>query len=179
VSVLDRILLVILSLATLCASILLIVFGINVSPEWQNSFYLTITTYPGYIYSVVVGIVFALISLRFLFYRLGHNESEYVTLPGQNGQIRISFDTIRQLANRTGDGIRGVQEFETRVRHGQNGIVLAVRVKALPDIELADMGNEIQTAVKEYVERTSGVLVERITVNIMELARSPQKVQRA
>ncbi|WP_169794747.1 alkaline shock response membrane anchor protein AmaP [Alicyclobacillus kakegawensis] len=178
-SVLDRILLVVFSLAVLCAAVVLIAFGVGVSPEWQNVVYLTLTTYPGNIYTVVLSIVFALIAIRFLFYRLARHEPEYVVIPGPSGQIRISFDTIRQLANRTGREIRGVQEFDSRVRHGQNGILLAVRVRALPDMDLSAMGSDIQTAVKDYVERNSGVLVERITVNIVELASSPQKVQRA
>ncbi|MCL6631655.1 MAG: alkaline shock response membrane anchor protein AmaP [Alicyclobacillus herbarius] len=178
-SIIDRFLLVILSLGVLCASILLVVFGLGAGAQWQSDVYLTLTTYPGNIYTVVLAVVFALVALRFLFYRVGKASPEYISLPGPNGQIRISFDTIRQLTNRTGREIRGVQEFDSRVRHGQNGILLAVRVRALPDVDLSAMGSEIQSAVKEYVERNSGILVERITVNVVELARSPQKVQRA
>ena len=110
-----------------------------------------------------------------MFYRWGSPEPEYVVLQGEQGQIRISYETIKQLSNRTGRSIRGVQEFETRVRSGQAGILLSVRVKALPDLELSRVSAEIQNAVKEYVEHTTGITVERVTVNVAELASSPAK----
>ena len=135
--------------------------------------------YPNNVYTIVLAVVFALISLRFLFYRSSHSDLDFVALQGEHGQIRISFETIQQLSNRTGRSVRGVQEFTTRVRSGQAGILLSVRVKALADLDLARMSAEIQNAVKEYVERTSGVTVERVAVNIAELAGGNAKSAKA
>jgi uncharacterized alkaline shock family protein YloU len=137
------------------------------------------TTYPGDIYTIVIAVVFLLLGLRFLFYRTGSRDLDYVVLPSDDGQIRISFDTIRELSNRTGRSVKGVQELETRVRHGESGIMLGLRVRALADIELAVMSQTIQAAVKEYVEKTAGVTVDRITVHVTEIANKTAKSARA
>jgi uncharacterized alkaline shock family protein YloU len=177
-SILDRILLVLLTLGSLCASVFAFLLGVGVFGDGSAGSLLSLADYPYNVYTVVFSILFALISIRFLFYRTGSAEPDYVVLQGENGQIRISYLTIQQLANRTGRSIRGVQEFETRVRNGQAGVLLSTRVKAIPDVDLARVGNEIQQAVKDCVERSTGIVVERVVVNIAELAngsaRSPK-----
>ncbi|CAM3793626.1 alkaline shock response membrane anchor protein AmaP [Alicyclobacillus pomorum] len=174
-SILDRTLLIILALGSLVASVFAFLLGIGVFDDNSVSAVLPFSTYPYNVYTIVIAIVFALVALRFVFYRWNSPDPEYVVLQGDHGQIRISFETIKQLANRTGRSIRGVQEFDTRVRNGQAGIWLSVRVKALPDLDLSRVSAEIQTAVKEYVEHTTGINVEKVIVNIAELAGSPAK----
>lgn len=169
-SILDRIMLTLLALAGVCIAVLAVVAGTGALGGWTAGMLDGLATYPANVYTIVIGVVFALICVRFLFYRLNGREVDYVVLPGEFGRIRISFQTIQQLANRTGKTVRGVQELDTRVRNGQAGILLSTKVRALPDLDLAHMSAEIQAAVKEYVERTSGVTVEHITVNVMELA---------
>ncbi|MDQ0188360.1 alkaline shock response membrane anchor protein AmaP [Alicyclobacillus cycloheptanicus] len=177
-SILDRFLLVLLTLGSLCAAVILLLVGLGSAGGWIQTALSTAMAYPAY--TIVIAIVFGLLALRFLFYRWGRPEEDYVVLPGDHGFVRISFETIRQLANRTGKSIRGVQEFDTRVRNGQAGVVLASRVRVLPDVELTQMSNEIQNAVKSYVEQTAGVTVERVTVNVVELApHSANKSSRA
>lgn len=167
-SALDRVLLIIFCLAGLAAGACAFLVGAGaLAPaggvgEWA--------AYPDNTYLMAGGVVFALLAVRFLFYKVRRREPDFVLLPGDFGHIRISFDTIRELANRTGRSVRGVHELDTRVRHGQSGIVLAVRVRALPDLDLAQMGREIQEAVKAYVERTTAVVVEQVLVSVTEIS---------
>ncbi len=178
-SILDRILMAIMALGVLGASVVVFIFGIDAATSFQNSLVYDMTTYPGDIYTIVIAVVFLMLGLRFLFYRTGTHDVDYVVLPGEDGQIRISFDTIRELSNRTGRPVKGVHELETRVRHGQTGVMLGLRVRALADVELAEMSQTVQTAVKTYVEKTAGVVVERITVHITEIANKAAKSARA
>ncbi|WDL97027.1 alkaline shock response membrane anchor protein AmaP [Alicyclobacillus sp. ALC3] len=167
-SILDRILLVLLTLGSLAVAVLLLLLGVGVLGSWPSIVVTDAATYP--MYTIIVAVVFGLFALRFLFYRWTRPQEDYIMLPGDHGFIRISFETIRQLSNRTGKSVRGVQEFDTRVRSGQAGVLLAVRVRVMPDIDITQMSAEIQQAVKGYVEQTAGVTVERITVNVVELA---------
>ncbi len=177
-SILDRILLVLLTLGSLAVAVLLLLLGAGVLGSWPSIVITDAATYP--MYTIIVAVVFGLFALRFLFYRWARPQEDYIMLPGDHGFIRISFETIRQLSNRTGKSVRGVQEFDTRVRNGQAGVLLAVRVRVMPDIDITQMSAEIQQAVKGYVEQTAGVTVERITVNVVELAsHTPNKNTRA
>jgi uncharacterized alkaline shock family protein YloU len=179
VNALDRFLLFLLALAGVVTGIGLIWFGVEVSggsaPDWLVAWF----TPDAALYWIVAGVVLTLIALRFLFYRLRAPESDHVTLSGEHGQIRISYETVRQLAIRAGRGIRGVHDFDARVRMGQAGLLLYVRVRAHPDVELAQMSSEIQAAVKSYVERTAGVAVERVVVHVAEIAGSAPRSARA
>lgn len=167
-SILDRILLVLLTLCSLCAAVVLLLIGVDAQGGWIQSALSAAASHP--VYAIVIAVVFGLIALRFLFYRWSTPGEDYVVLPGDHGFVRISFETIRQLANRTGKAVRGVQEFDTRVRNGAGGVLLAARVRVLPDVELLQMSSDIQGSVKAYVEQTAGVTVERVTVNVVELA---------
>lgn len=170
-SILDRILLVIFTLSSVCAAVVVLLFGAGVLGTWPTTVLANGQTYP--LYTILAAVVFGLLALRFLFYRWSRPQEDYVMLPGEHGFVRISFETVRQLSNRTGKSVRGVQEFDTRVRNGQAGVMLAIRVRVLPDIDLTQMSSQIQESVKSYIEQTAGVTVERVTVNIVELAAHP------
>ncbi|GGI95894.1 hypothetical protein GCM10010885_01990 [Alicyclobacillus cellulosilyticus] len=177
-SALDRILLVILSLAGVGAGIVLLSLGIGVPGDWSAAVFNGVTAFPGDVYAVIAGIVLILLGVRFLFYRIGGaRDGHAVVLSGDHGSIRISFDTVRELANRTGQTVRGVHDLDTRVRGGQTGVLLSIRVRALPDVDLAQMSAEIQRAVKSYVEQTAGVGVEKVFVHVVSLAGSPPPVK--
>lgn len=172
-SVLDRILLFLLSLASLCLGILLALVGAHVLGN--GSVPLLIET-PDDIVAVIAGVIVVLIALRFLFYRIGRPQvSDFIALTGEHGHIRISYDTLRQLANRRGSQVRGAEGFDTRIRPGQDGVVILVRMQVLPDVDISETSREVQSVVKEYVERTSGVTVENVYVHVTELANTAKQ----
>jgi uncharacterized alkaline shock family protein YloU len=178
-SILDRVLLLLLSIGGAIVGIGLILLGAGALGSSAPAWAVAAQTDPSAVYVIVIGLVFTLIALRFVFYRWRPAEVEHVALTGDHGQIRISFETIRQLATRAGRGVRGVHEFDARVRMGQAGLILFVRVRALPDVDLARMSNELQDTVKSYVERTAGVSVERVSVHVAEIAQGTAKGARA
>ncbi|AEJ43610.1 alkaline shock response membrane anchor protein AmaP [Alicyclobacillus acidocaldarius] len=168
----DRFLLFLLSLVGLVLGVLLALLGAGViSVTWAAS---EVTVQPWNVVCLVVGVVGALLSIRFLFYRSRRRgaggPTESVLLAGDHGQIRISYETLRQLANRRGSQLKGAESFDSRVRQGHEGILIACRMQVLPDIDIAALSREAQAAVKEYVERTAGVKVERVIVHVTEIA---------
>ncbi|ACV58794.1 alkaline shock response membrane anchor protein AmaP [Alicyclobacillus acidocaldarius] len=168
----DRFLLFLLSLVGLVLGVLLALLGAGViSVAWAAS---ELAVQPWNMVCLVVGVVGALLSIRFLFYRSRRRgaggPAESVLLAGDHGQIRISYETLRQLANRRGSQLKGAESFDSRVRQGHDGILIACRMQVLPDIDIAALSREAQAAVKEYVERTAGVKVERVIVHVTEIA---------
>jgi uncharacterized alkaline shock family protein YloU len=179
VSIFDRFLLVILALSGLCAGVFSILLGTGVFGAWSITPFGDFSSYPGDIVAVVAGLVLIIVALRFFFYHMGGKRADFVMLDGECGNIRISFETIRQLANRTGKSVRGVHEFETRVKETGNGVALLVKLRAMPDIDLSAMGFEVQTAIKTYVEHTTGVRIEKVIVHIDEIAGASVKGSKA
>jgi len=179
VSILDRILLILLALSGICAGFIAILAGSGWGASIGTSVAQSTAFYPENVVTIVIGVVLVIIALRFFFYRLRAREAQYVVLDGLHGQIRISYETIRQLANRSAKSIRGVQEFDTRVRSLPTGIALMMRVRVLPDVELAQMSADIQSSVKAYIEQTTGVHVEQVVVNVTELAGNVSKTAKA
>ncbi|MCL6547950.1 MAG: alkaline shock response membrane anchor protein AmaP [Alicyclobacillus sp.] len=170
---LDRVLLILLTLASFCAGIILCLMGTGVlSGQTVDA----VLVHPhAHAVFIACGVVWALLAVRFFLYRWGGRRVDYVTMSGEHGQVRISHETIQQLANRAGRAVPGVYDLETRVAPGAAGILLALRVRAVPDVELSRMSQDIQSAVKSYVEQTAGVSVERVTVNVLEVAGSAGK----
>ncbi|SIS63070.1 alkaline shock response membrane anchor protein AmaP [Alicyclobacillus vulcanalis] len=170
----DRFLLFLLSLIGLVLGVLLaLVGGQVISVTWAAS---ELTAQPWNVVSLVVGVVAALLSIRFLVYRSRRRgqgvPAESVLLAGDHGQIRISYETLRQLANRRGSQLKGAESFDSRVRQGREGVLIACWMQVLPDVDIAALSREAQAAVKEYVEQTAGVQVERVMVHVVELAQS-------
>lgn len=172
-SILDRFLLFLLSLVGIVGGIVLALVGANILS--YDTFSAVVNT-PANIVAIIVGVIIILLSLRFLFYRYGRQQSyDYVSMTGEHGQIRISYETLQQLANRRGSQLKGAEGFDSRIRQGQDGIVILVRMQVLPDVDISDLSRQVQTAVKEYVEHTSGVSVERVLVHVTELSASQKQ----
>lgn len=176
-SILDRILLFVLSLASLCLGVALALVGADVfGPGMIQVVYLT----PANLVAIVAGVIIVLIALRFLFYRtMRAPTSDFVVVSSEHGHIRISYDTLRQLASRRGAQVKGTEGFDTRIRQGQEGIVVLVRMQVLPDVDIAATSREVQSSVKEYVEGTSGIHVEQVLVHVTELSSNVQRQGKA
>lgn len=176
-SILDRILLFLLALASLVLGISLALVGVRVI---SSDVLATVSSTPENIVAIVAGVIIVIIALRFLFYRVSRRPStDYVAMTGEHGQIRISYDTIRQLANRKGTQLKGAEGFDSRIRQGPEGIIVLVRMQVLPDVDIAALSRDVQTTVKDYVEQTSGVKVERVLVHVTELSAGGQRQGKA
>ncbi|WAH39005.1 alkaline shock response membrane anchor protein AmaP [Alicyclobacillus dauci] len=172
-SILDRILLFLLALASLCLGVILALVGANVlGPDTLSM----VSASPINIVAIVAGVIIVLIGLRFLFYRIGRPQlADFVAMTGEHGQIRISYDTIRQLANRRGGQVKGSEGLDTRVRPGEDGVIVLVRMQVLPDVDIAATSREVQTVVKEYVEHATSITVEQVLVHVSELSSSQKQ----
>lgn len=167
VNLFDRLLLFVLSVVALVLGVAVVLVGAAVPVGWAQ---MELTRHPYNIVTMVVGGVTALIAIRFLFFRRRRDPKlDSVMVAGDHGPIRIAYDTIVQLANRRGSQLKGVASFETVVRQGQGGLVLTLRMRVLPDIDVAALAKEAQNAVKSYLEETTHVPVERVLVQVTEL----------
>jgi uncharacterized alkaline shock family protein YloU len=130
----------------------------------------------------LVAVIFLLISIFFLLYRTsGHSDREPETVVHKldHGDVRITYNTIEQLATRAALKIRGVKDLKTRVRMQEGGAMhIAIRFAIEADLDIPKTTAELQQAVKEYVESTSGIPITEVTVYVTELAAPPEVVKK-
>lgn len=126
-------------------------------------------------------IIFLLLSIFFMFYRTKAREQQTQTIQHkmENGDVQISYETIEQLATRAALKIRGVHDLKTRVRANDAGVArIAVRVQVEPDTDIPKVTKELQDSVKLYVETTTGVSVDSVSVYVTELAPTRETVKK-
>jgi len=126
-------------------------------------------------------IVLLLLSIFFMFYRTKARDEQVQTITHkmENGEVQISYETIEQLATRAALKVRGVHDLKTRVRANEVGVArIAVRVQVDADTDIPKVTKELQDSVKMYVETTTGVSVDSVTVYVTELAPAREIVKK-
>lgn len=133
--------------------------------------------------AAVIAVIAILFSLFFLFARTGQRparEPQTVTQRMENGEVKISYETIEQLVGRAASTIRGVQNHNTRVRITETGqLKILIRYSIEADLDIPKTTADLQAAVKTYILNTTGIPVESVTVYVTELAVKPDVVQPA
>lgn len=181
----DRIILTIYSLALIVASVIAIGISSRLVPsEWvegivQNMYGVE----PGMnIPYLVVSIIFLVISVRFFVSGLTMSRSraqEAIRQRGEFGDVNISLDAIRSIAERAARKVRGVRDLKTVVRTLENGTFIFLMVGVDGETPLPDLSLRLQHDVKEQVEAVAGVDVTEVTVNVVEVVSNDQVSVRA
>ncbi|MFD2170903.1 alkaline shock response membrane anchor protein AmaP [Tumebacillus lipolyticus] len=123
-----------------------------------------------------VAAVFLLLSIFFLFYRSTPTEREPQTIMHklENGDLKISYDTLEQLTLKAAAGVRGVNDLRARVHLNEGGTMrIAVKYSIEAGLEIPKTTAELQGTVKQFVEQATGIKVEQVTVYVMELTQAP------
>lgn len=126
-------------------------------------------------------IIFLSLSIFFIFYRTKARDEQMRMIKHkmENGEVQISYATVEQLATRAALKVRGVHDLKTRVHANEAGVArIAVRVQVEADTDIPKVTKELQDSVKMYVETTTGVSVDSVTVYVTELAPTRETVKK-
>ncbi|MCR3922082.1 MAG: alkaline shock response membrane anchor protein AmaP [Firmicutes bacterium] len=103
---------------------------------------------------------------------------ETLTLPGPLGDVSISFKAVENLVLKATKGIKAVRDIKTRIVSTQAGLVIYLRAVTIPDQNIPELTAQLQTAVKEYVETSTGSTVAEIKVLIENVITDTVKATR-
>lgn len=164
----DRLLLFVYSLAA--AALALLIAAQVLDYDWlQQILYF----YPHEL--LVSAILLFLVSLRFLFFRTGTSrEPQAIVQKTDHGDVRISVQTLESLTERAARLVRGVSDLKTRVYPIEGGVRVAIRVTVEPDMDIPQISSTVQQKVKDYLESTAGVTVQKINVHVNDTAKGQQ-----
>ena len=97
---------------------------------------------------------------------------------GSLGEVRICFKAVETLVLKAAKGVKGIRETKTRIVYSENGLIIFLRAVTIPDHNIPQVTAELQAAVKEYVESTTGSSVLEIKVMIENVVSDAVKAAR-
>lgn len=83
---------------------------------------------------------------------------------GEEGALRIAYDSIRELAERTGRGNRSVRHLKCRVRVTSSGLRILCLANLNMGSDVPKVSSELQNSIDDAVERLTGLPVVDVAV---------------
>lgn len=127
---------------------------------------------------IVFGLVFFLLSLRFLWLsvkqdRLAENGIDQET---EIGAVHISLTTIEEIVLRAAKQVKGVFNLKARVHYDEEKSNLSIGIKIEIDGKrpIQSVSEELQKIVKDQVEAIAGVEVDQVSIFVSQTNKSNQ-----
>lgn len=113
----------------------------------------------------VTALLFFALSIMFLLSGVrSSKDKKAVSKHTDIGEIRISLNSIENIASNAARRSNGIKESKTMVRKLEDGVEIELRVIVMPDISIPVISEEVQGRVKKSVEDSSGVTVKNVRV---------------
>jgi uncharacterized alkaline shock family protein YloU len=129
-----------------------------------------------YVLLAALILVLAMVMLVFAFRR--GERVETLLQHGVLGEVRICFKAVENLVLKAARAVRGVRDLKTRIVHSEAGLLIYLRATTMPDINIPQVTAELQAAVKEYVESSTGSDVAEVRVMIENVVTDAVKAGR-
>lgn len=132
--------------------------------------------------TIVVGLVLLVLSLRFFIVSLKRPSSSAPSIDQRTdfGDIRISIETIENLALKAAAKQRGVKDLKARIQAADSGLNIILRAVVDGESSIPSLTEDIQKAVKEHVEEIAGIPVTNVAVfiaNVIQTAPNKSRVE--
>lgn len=101
--------------------------------------------------------------------------SEFITIPANYGDIKVSFETIKSLVERACVTVEELKTTGISVGKKEDNVYLTMDVAAAPDINIPEAVERLQRTVKDYIENTISLSIGNIEVNVSNIASTYKK----
>jgi uncharacterized alkaline shock family protein YloU len=174
--IIDRFLLLVFSLVTGAAFVIMLLAAFAVIPldrsyEFLQNVYHDMNTAVAFITAAIVLLLIA-IRLFVISIRSSNANPPSIDQRSEYGDIRISLDTVENLALKAANRSRGVRDLKARVNISGAGLDIVIRCIVDGETSIPVMTEEIQSAVKDHVEDITGIPVASVSVFIANVAQS-------
>lgn len=121
-----------------------------------------------YVGLILAGLI--LLGLVILFYIFKRdNKNYYITKFTSEGEINITYETIKSIALRAASQVRGLKEVKVYVRPSGDKLNLLIKVLILPELNIPQTTTEIQRLVKNQIESVAEIPVGDVKVVVENL----------
>lgn len=178
----DRIILAIYSicLAVISFVIMIIPFNINGIFTVDNGIDIVRSMEGNYWYTLA-GLVFFLVSLRFLLsgvkMKPSVNEDSFLVMRNEFGEILIYEETIIGLVQNVASKFSGIRNIKTKVDLVDGQVNLALSGEVSGELNIPELGKDLQERVKEHIEAITGAKTGDIKVEIGNVVAPTSRVK--
>lgn len=118
----------------------------------------------------LLSIIIFILSLRFLLksYKIESDTYNYIETESELGKVRISYNTLRALALSGVKRVKGVKDVLINIDTIEGEVIIKLTVSFYGDVIIPGASSELQSVIKEVVEKTSGLVVREVTVLVDE-----------
>ncbi|WP_020616787.1 alkaline shock response membrane anchor protein AmaP [Paenibacillus daejeonensis] len=177
IKIMDRLLLFFYSLIVGALSVIILALGARWIPQsvtnmWVRELYGNQVWLPATL--IAISLIVFLISLRFFYVSVkrGNAASQSIDQRTEYGDIRISMETVENLALKAAGKQRGVKDLKARIRIADAGLEIMLRAIVDGESSIPVLTEDIQRAVKEHVEEVTGIPVADVTVFIANIIQT-------
>lgn len=176
--IIDRLLLFLLSLLIIGCTCLMLLAAFGVVPYdrtvefMHNVYYETKSA----VWFIVISMIVLIIGIR-MFYivvRPSSVNSPSIDQRTDYGDIRISVDTVENLALKAAQRTRGVKDMKARVTVSPSGLEIIIRTLVDGEISIPSLSEEIQSTVKTHIEEVTGIPVASVSVFVANIIQANQ-----
>lgn len=127
------------------------------------------------IVAISVSVIVLLVSLRFFIVSVRRSGPQAPSINQRTdlGDIRISVETVENLALKSAARTRGVKDLKARVRVTEAGLEILIRAFIDGEGSIPALSEEIQRTVSEHIEDATGIPVAEVSVYIANVTQSP------
>ncbi|WEK55600.1 MAG: alkaline shock response membrane anchor protein AmaP [Candidatus Cohnella colombiensis] len=176
IRILDKLLLFLYSIIIGFAAIIVIVaacrgFYVSGLKQWIDN--ITGESFAAQTTTIIVASIILLISVRFFVVSIsrGGNHAPSINQRTEHGDIRISVETVENLALKAASRTRGVKDLKARVRVAESGLQIMIRAFVDGESSIPTLSEEMQRTVSEQVEEFTGIPVSEVSVFIANVVQ--------
>lgn len=175
---LTRLIAILLGIVLLGTGIFIIAVSSDLLPLlWAKLKLGAAQAYPVVLLAGAANIIISLLMLLGIGFRSSKKQAETVLQYSELGEVRISITAIENMVLRVTQRHEAVKESSRKVVNTPQGLVIYVKAKVLPDLNLPDLASELQKNINSYIEEITGIKVMEVKV-LMENIVQDMAVQK-
>jgi len=130
---------------------------------------------------VVLGVTAAALLIALILLILGFRRAKgpgnAVLKGSEYGEVAISIAAIENMVLRVVQQTQGIKDVSRQVSFTQDGLVINVKVRVMPDVSMPGLTNELQSKIKQYVEDITGITVHEVKIMVENIVteQAPSK----
>ncbi|NJD03553.1 MAG: alkaline shock response membrane anchor protein AmaP [Ruminiclostridium sp.] len=113
----------------------------------------------------LIGLLFFVLSLMFLLSGVKSNKDKKAVSKHTNiGEVRISLNSIENIALNASRKVNGVKESKAYVKRLEDSVAINVKMVVMPEMNIPAISGDVQERVKKSVEESSGIDVKEVKI---------------